>query len=371
MTARAHLPLLKEHRRALENCAYCPKLCRTTCPVSGVEPTDILTPWGKMTLAFDLARSESPPGADEFNPIWGCTGCRACTAACKHENPVDTTLYAARASVVARGGSVPGRGLGAKESSLSSRLSEIDRALGPLRTADDNQASIGLLLGCAYAADSVLATAIVALGRALFGNVRLLSACCGAPFSHLGQAEEASLAAQDLSEKVRGVERLIVADPGCKLTCDTALLPSEPSGKRRPPVAELLLDHALAGIDRFHRLESANSTSYRWHDPCQLGRGLGKYEEPRRLLTHISGAAPDEFTWNRASARCSGAGGALPRTLPEISSGIADSRLADHEALGGGTIVTACGSSLRRLRSRGASVEDLHLLLSRALSAHA
>ena len=49
------LPMLAESKVALETCTYCPKLCRTVCPVSNAEPREALTPWGKMSSAYHLA----------------------------------------------------------------------------------------------------------------------------------------------------------------------------------------------------------------------------------------------------------------------------------------------------------------------------
>jgi Fe-S oxidoreductase len=106
----------------------------------------------------------------------------------------------------------------------------------------------------------------------------------------------------------------------------------------------------------------------RYHDSCALGRGLGLYEEPRRLLALVAGAAPLELEGTREHARCSGAGGILPVSMPEIAKGAADRLLAEHRLLGGGTLVTSCASSLSLLRSRGASAVDLISLLERGLA---
>ncbi len=360
MTAALRLPMLHEHRRALETCVYCPSLCRTTCPVSRQRPTEVLTPWGKMTLGFDLARSGSPVKGQEFSPVWGCTGCGACTAACLHENPVEPSLYAARAEVLSHGGETPGPAVSERNLTLRARLRGLELHLAPHRTARDAETPRAVLLGCAYVADRELLPIILGLVRELLGPVRVLSACCGAPFLHMGLAAEAALALEDIKQKVSGLEELIVVDPGCKVTLDRAI--AAPS--------RLLLDVALAASSRFKLLANAAQIRYRWHDPCQLGRGLSKYEEPRRLLEKITGTAPSEFSQNRENAVCSGAGGALPRSMPEISSGIADARILDHTSLGGGTIVTACGSSVRRFKSRGAEVLDLHQLLARSLTHH-
>ncbi|MHB1846932.1 MAG: (Fe-S)-binding protein, partial [Deltaproteobacteria bacterium] len=57
------LPLLAERRPELEHCAYCPKLCRFTCPVSEATGREALTPWGKMSVAFLAERGARAPDA--------------------------------------------------------------------------------------------------------------------------------------------------------------------------------------------------------------------------------------------------------------------------------------------------------------------
>jgi Fe-S oxidoreductase len=81
------------------------------------------------------------------------------------------------------------------------------------------------------------------------------------------------------------------------------------------------------------------------------------------VLARALGKAPDELADHREHSVCSGAGGLLPSTMPDIARGIADARLEAHARAGGGRIVTACASSLVALRKRavssGVPVDDL------------
>jgi Fe-S oxidoreductase len=177
--------------------------------------------------------------------------------------------------------------------------------------------------------------------------------------------------ARSLLADVGGASRLLVADPGCA----RALLVEYPrvgvsvgesaGGEAPGPRPELLLDLAAAS-SRIGALR--DPARVRWHDPCQLGRGLGRYDEPRALLRRLTGTPPEEFLYQREHAACSGAGGVLPSTRPESSKQIADERIADHRARGGGTLVTNCAASLRRFRDRGEPAEDLFSLVERGLA---
>jgi len=97
MSRAVRLPLLQSARKALETCGYCPKLCRSTCPVSNVEAREALIPWAKMSSAWLSARGDLPASLDTAQTSWGCSGCLQCTGFCEHKNPVADTLYAARA----------------------------------------------------------------------------------------------------------------------------------------------------------------------------------------------------------------------------------------------------------------------------------
>jgi Fe-S oxidoreductase len=156
------------------------------------------------------------------------------------------------------------------------------------------------------------------------------------------------------------------------------------AGVELPANVELLVEIAareLASLSHVPRkvdagagaAAGAGAGTVRWHDPCQLGRGLGVYEAPRAVLTRALGEPPGELHDAREHAPCSGAGGLLPSTMPDVARAIADARLEAHARAGGGRIVTACASSLLALRKRaaasGIAVDDLVTWIARAARA--
>jgi Fe-S oxidoreductase len=108
------------------------------------------------------------------------------------------------------------------------------------------------------------------------------------------------------------------------------------------------------------------SRPIRYHDPCLLGRGLGVYDAPRAVLTRALGRAPEEFDARRERGHCSGAGGLLPATMPDAARAITRARVDEHAAEGGGSIVTACASSLLAFR-RKTEASDLVSVLARSV----
>lgn len=349
------LPLLAERQKELETCGYCPKLCRAACPVSNAEPRDTLTPWGKMSLSWFASRGDVPADAPHASVAWACTGCHNCRENCDHRNPVADTLADARGDFF-RAGVAP-EAVARSAARQAERDGELAAGLDALRSLPgvDPRSPRALLVGCGYvrklpdeARDAVLAVARLA------GDVRLVDACCGLPLLAAGDRSGFEAQRRRVSSSIAGAEELIVVDPGCAI-----------SFREQKPT--LLVDLAARHLGRLRRLPALSETRLRWHDPCQLGRGLGRYEEPRAVLGRVLGRPPDEFARRRGAATCSGGGGLLPVSMPEVSRTIASGRIAEHEHDGGGTIATACASSVRRLRSGGAEVIDLASLIRQSL----
>ncbi|MCA9642386.1 MAG: (Fe-S)-binding protein [Polyangiaceae bacterium] len=354
------LPLLQHREAALETCAYCPKLCRAACPVADVESSETLTPWGKMGLAWYQARGSLELNSSYAATAWGCSGCYACRDHCDHKNPVAETLLDARAEAFVRGLEPPrARSIAKSEPKRRERREAALTALAEHPAVDPNAQS-ALLLGCAYAnQEPELSRAALDVVLRVHGKVRLLSGCCGGVSRAAGDAETAEREERALAAAAESSKQLIVLDPGCAGG-------GRESGLRARG-ALTLVELVATRLDLLGRLDVPSGA--RWHDPCQLGRGLGVFEAPRAILTRILGEAPGEFARSREEAVCSGAGGLLPVTMPDASGRIAAARIADHEDAGGGTIVTGCASSLRRFKKSGAEALDIVDLIARSLAA--
>ncbi len=358
MSETRHLALLDGRKKELETCGYCPKLCRAACPVSNAEPRDTITPWGKMSLSWFASRGVVPADAAHASVAWACTGCHNCRENCDHRNPVADTLGDARGDFFAAG--VAPEAVVRSAARQSARAAALEAGLHSLRALPgvDARSRRALLVGCAYvrtlpeeARDAVTATVLLA------GDVRLVDACCGMPLYAAGDRQGFEAERRRFEDAIAGADELFVVDPGCAMTLQD----------RQPT---LLVDLALRHLGRLAHLPALSRRTLRWHDPCQLGRGLGRYEEPRSVLGRILGRAPEEFARRRAGAACSGAGGLLPVSMPEVSRAIAGDRISEHDKQGGGSIVTACASSLRRLRSSGADAVDLATLVRQSLEAN-
>ncbi len=367
------LPTLAARKDALEKCVFCPKLCRSACPVSNAEPRETLTPWGKMSAAYFVARGDVALEAPFARPAWACTGCFSCRSSCDHQNDVAGTLLDARGGLVSA--RLAPEGAARAIAGFDAHREATQRGLRALRDAvGDDQIRAGardaLLIGCGYVrrAPKEARDAIDAATALVRGPVALVEDCCGLPLLLAGDTRGFSQHASAFAERLRKTERVLVADAGCAL----ALRVRYPEKSvRLDAKVELLVERAAEELGSLERVASADERArpVRWHDPCQLGRGLGVYEAPRAILTRALGRAPDEFDTRREKGTCSGAGGLLPSTMPATARTIAETRLAEHTSSGGGRVVTACASSLASLRKAGGEVDDLVTWIARSARA--
>lgn len=362
------LPTLEPRKATFERCVFCPKLCRSACPVSNADTRETVTPWGKMSMSYFVANESVSLASTFAAPAWACTGCFGCREHCDHENDVTGTLFASRSAIVAADPAVaPPAATRAIERfpERSQVLGKLSRELHVLPDVND-AAGTAVLVGCAYARDGGHAArdAVRATAKLVSGSVSLVDVCCGAPLLYAGDAKAFVHQGEMLAQAIKHKERLVVVDAGCASTIRVHLANA---GVGMIVPVEHFAELAGRELGRIGAVADLAKERVRYHDPCQLGRGLGVYDQPRAVLSRALGRAPEEFERRREDARCSGAGGLLPLTMPDVATEMARQRLDDHARSGGGTVVTACASSARSFRKQGASVVDLVTVVARSL----
>jgi Fe-S oxidoreductase len=311
-----------------------------------------------MAAVHHVERGAVVADADLAATSYACTGCLRCTAYCKHDTRVATTLFAARASAV-RAGLAPSAALRVI-ARHPERTAAADRQLAALFPDAPTEGDVAFVPGCTAATlgqDDVRAgerLVALATGR----RPPIVAGCCGLPLLEAGAPEAFLTAATRFRMAAAGFDRLVFLDPGCL----HALRNIAPIGDRRSP--ELLhLTELLERDPKAVRLRSPERR-VRYHDACRLGRGLGLHDAPRRLLARRLGEPPLEFADRAPWGQCAGGGGQLPRTDPGAAEAIATERLNEHAALGGGEIVTACPAARHMFRRAGFDAHGLASVLA-------
>ena len=112
-------------------------------------------------------------------------------------------------------------------------------------------------------------------------------------------------------------------------------------------------NYHLDGIEILHHSEyierlvaegrlhlSMGVSKYTYHDPCELGRGLGIYDAPRRVIESVGELREAEH--NRRDALCCGASLANTVINDSQQQRIAERMAKEFEATGCDTVVTSC-----------------------------
>ena len=71
---------MDKHEQAYTYCAYCPKLCRFSCPVSEATHTESHSTWGKMTAAHLVSTEKRALDESTAKALHACTAAVAARA---------------------------------------------------------------------------------------------------------------------------------------------------------------------------------------------------------------------------------------------------------------------------------------------------
>lgn len=249
-----------------------------------------------------------------------CLMCGRCAAKC----PVDIDLNTLRLNSRDRMRNVP-------DERRYDYFKGLDRSSGG--------GKVGYFAGCMTLLTPRTMTAMErvfeAAGEEVWWADREGGVCCGRPLKLSGETDSAHKMMRyntDLFRK-HGITTLVTSCPIClKVFREDYDL----SGIEILHHSEYLLRLLQAGKLRIER----SGMRFTYHDPCELGRGSGIYDQPRAVIEAVGELL--EPVQTREDAPCCGS--SLANTA--ISDGqqvrIAESVARELEATGAGVIVTAC-----------------------------
>lgn len=287
---------------ATENCTYCPTLCLHACPVLTAEADDVVSPWGKMSLARWVALGRAELTDESAAVFYKCTDCGACSDACKHGAPVADTLKKARRSA-------------------------IDEGVNP------------------HPAES-FTTVVEASDAASFPP-----GVSGAALASAGHHAAFQAVARAAAKRWDGQRQLVFESAQ-----DRACVAEDWSAAGVTTSATTTLA-ALVGP-----VESAPGP-VAYFEACRIARGDAQEATAlRERAAMAAGGELVELRWRGKAATCCGAGGAYAETSPEGAATAARRILESAVAKGARTLVTGCGGCSAHLAS---AVGDLPIAVRR------
>jgi Fe-S oxidoreductase len=366
---------LARFRREIEYCSYCPKLCRFACPVAEAEHSETLTPTGKQTILKLVRDGLIPLDRAAAEIMYLCTGCLISRTYCEHAIEVYPPFEAARIEAVKRAvAPEPALRFSATWQKRGNPFAEdLGSILAGHMPAErlGGRATTVLFYGCAtlhyfpeQIADTARVLAALAVDFRAFNGERL---CCGQPLLALGHETTFIEQARKVAAGLEGAELVLTPCPACAHFL-----------RHRYPEYGIEIKARVRHLTEFvaERIDQLPLTRREprptvYHDPCLLGRCLGVYDEPRRILRAALSRPLLEFAENRERSVCCGGGGGLPVVRPDTARAIARERSGEAPELGAELIATACPMCRRMLgragRDAGVAADDVISILARAL----
>lgn len=365
--------------KAILECFNCGS-CLLKCPVYDVVGKDFGGPayLGGRGVAFTTYIDDASTAVSSGLSL--CTNCGLCTEMCPVRSDVPSHVRQAR-RVAAGSGLLPTPEQTALVKSVRNyhnpwmqpRQARGRWAEG-LRLPDKGKTL--LFAGCSpsllhpdmpRAVVEVLASAGV--GISYLGKDEV---CCGSTLLKIGEEEQFLRTAEESARRIKesGAERIITSCPGCYRTLSEYHEHLDGFEVEVEHVSQTLVRLLDEGRLRFKPLE----IEVTYHDPCELGRLGGVFEEPRKVLESIPHLKVTEMRERKSRSQCCGSGGGVKTAHPDLATSIGAKRIAAAEETGAKALVTSCPWCLTNLRDSckhiASSMEiwDLVVLAKRALS---
>jgi glycolate oxidase subunit GlcD len=368
-------------------CIQC-GFCRLGCPIFAETALESRNARGHVILAYNLMTGAVKPSPELAASFYQCTTCLNCEAVCPAGVEVAAIVGAARQRLV-EAGYLPKvfvpmveslREEGNPFGELAEKRTDTYPSGYKERIASPEGVDVLLYLGCTGSyQDLYIVPSMMQLMDSLGVKYAVLGEeenCCGYVAYLVG--DEATFQAcmrKNVDTFSELKPRMIVTTcAGCLRT-----------------LRDLYREHSgfdvevLHAVEYMERLISEGKLKFGgdfprkviYHDPCDIGRHMGIYEPPRNVLKAIPGLELMEFTANRALAKCCGGGGGLKGYDGELSSILAEKRVAEAMDLGAEVIVSACptcksnlklaAAKLQRERKQRIKVMDITEVVAEAL----
>jgi len=185
--------------------------------------------------------------------------------------------------------------------------------------------------------------------------------CCGRPLMLAGQYDAVGKLIENNRKMIldSGAHTLIVSCPICyKVFKEDYSLPNVDVLFHAEYISNLLSEQKI-------HIEM-NDLKMVYHDPCELGRGIGMYELPRQLLAKVGTVVP--ITDEKENAYCCGGSlGNLKISIAETNL-LRDQALSVFMASNPDILVTACPKCKKTFSGKQINVMDISEIVANAMS---
>ncbi|NMC11559.1 MAG: FAD-binding oxidoreductase [Chloroflexi bacterium] len=322
---------------------------------------------GRIAVARSILEGEIDYNAEVAERIFSCTMCGSCGAHCFKYIDIRKIFQAMREDMAERG--LSPAGLKQITQAVMQERNPYGNAGGDRfrwlkdQSRLDRQAPMALFVGCtpSYIRRSAAQEAVELMDKmGLDYTIASAEWCCAHPLMSAGEREKAIefMRHNIQTYKDLGVKKLVFVCSGCYETFQREMpeVLGEPLPFETSHLIEVVAEEAEAGRIEFDIYSSGAVATY--HDPCTLGRQLGVYEAPRKIIEAIPGLRISEMPRHGKDAFCCGAGSFVRYDFPRLTDTAGAQRWAEAIGTGASVLLTACPACLTQFQQQRSQSKD-------------
>jgi len=332
----------KKFREKIVQCSRC-GFCQAVCPVYGATLRPSYNARGKMLLLKEVMEGKIELNDELIETLFQCTTCASCLENCPSEVEVPEIIKQVRKDMVHIGSCHPAF------QGMNEVLKKCPNIYGEDEPPDfererNKKAPYVYFVGCvgSYREEEATQSTLNLLDRLDVEYTLIDEVCCSGVLEDLGYRINNDLAYINVEGILQtGAGTVITGCPYCFRTFNNESAYGElrAKGIKVIHMSQFMKDFDL-GVETDKRVT--------YHDPCDLGRHCGIYEEPRATIKKIASNFV-EMPHHHADALCCGAGGGVRGAYAKNSIAMARRRLKEAEEIGAEVVLTECNSCVHNL----------------------
>lgn len=332
----------RKYREQILQCSRC-GFCQAHCPVYGSTLRPALNARGKMLLLKEIMDRKIDLDDELIETLFQCTTCASCFENCPSGVKVPDIIKQARKDMVDIGSCHP----------VFKGMNEVLQKHTNIYAEDEpedferernKKAGHVFFIGCvgSYREDESTLGTLELLDRLHVDFTLIDEVCCSGVLEDVGYQINKDLAHKNIERILAtGAKKVIT---GCPYCWRTFINKPEYAELKNKDIQVVHITQFLNGFD----LNVKTDKLVTYHDPCDLGRHSGIYEEPRDTIRKI---APNfvEMPHHHVDALCCGAGGGVRGAYAKNSIAMARRRLEEAEEVNAQVVLTECNSCVHNL----------------------
>lgn len=332
----------KKYRDQVLRCSSC-GFCRSVCPVHGATLRSAYNARGKMLVLKEVMDKKIELNDELIETLFQCTTCANCSTNCPSGVEVPEIIKAVRKDMVHIGSCHPAfKGMHEVLQKHTNIYAEDEPE--DFERERNKQAEYVYFIGCvgSYREDEATLATLDLLDKMKVDYTLIDEVCCSGVLEDVGYQINDDLARLNIKRILETHAKTVIT--GCPYCSRTFNNKTQYAELKEEGVQVLHISQFLKDVD--FNVQTDKRVTY--HDPCDLGRHCGIYEEPREIIRKI---APNfvEMESHHANALCCGAGGGVRGAYAKNSIAMARRRLEEAEAVGAEVVLTECNSCVHNL----------------------